>query len=65
MPRFLYYLSVYENLSKNSIPNRLARGFPRLADAKVHTFYKTTKLFRRKITFLAYFFKAIDKNQYP
>ena len=63
--RFLYYLSVYVNLSKNSSRLRLKRGHPSKADAKVRTFFEITNFFG---TFFNKYYKnnvALDQYQEP
>ena len=57
--RFLYYLSVYGNLSKNSF---LLPSFPK-AGAKVRLFLEPTKLFEEKILFFSVRFTLLDFGQ--
>ena len=58
----MYYLSVYENLSKNSF-FMLSESISRLAGAKVRLFSEPPKLFEEKIQFSNTFFIVLDFSQ--
>ena len=61
--RFLYYLSVYGNLSKNSFFYAFREGFSRLAGAKVRLIFHPTKYFGNIFSFFGQKNYPLDANQ--